>query len=102
MCHLPLWTRSAENYLLTFTSHAHLYNHLAELECVRIYAELHSTYLAALVSFPERLPVANSERCAHFLSAVANRSESIIISSGRGLVEGIHELCAPGFKSEHT
>lgn len=102
MCYLHLWTRSAENCLLTFTSHAHLYNHLAQLKCIRIYAELDGAYLAALVSFPERVPVANSERCAHFLSAVANSSESVIVSSGRGLVKGIHELCASGFKSEHT
>lgn len=101
MCYLHLWTRSAENYLLTFTSHAHLYNHLAELKCIRIYAELDSIYLAALVSFPEPVPAANSKRCPHFLSAVANNSESIIISSGMGLVKGIHELCAPSLKSEH-
>lgn len=91
MCCLHLWTLSAQNYLLTFTSHAHLYNYLSRrqiwrsLSAFSIYPERNSTYLGALVSkFPEQDPDANGEKCVHFLSAITITSESIVISSKRG------------------
>lgn len=97
MCCLHLWTHSAENYLLTFTSHSLLYNHLAYLKCI-----LHLCRAQQYLFWPLWSHFLNGERCAHFLSAVAITSESIIICSGWGLVKDIYELCAPNFKCENT
>lgn len=55
-----------------------------------------------MVQFPEQVAVASSEICGYFVSAVANGSESTIISSRWGLVQGINELCLSALKFKPT